>query len=80
MYLKYLNLSFNSLEGEVPSGGLFAELSIQSFMGNQELCGPRRMQLPHRNSRKSNRTGAQLALKYILPATLSTSVVKGMQI
>ena len=38
-YLKYLNLSFNKLSGEIPSGGVFINFTAKSFLGNEELCG-----------------------------------------
>lgn len=37
--LKYLNLSFNNLEGEVPSKGVFSNLSGVSVVGNSKICG-----------------------------------------
>nr|XP_033512752.1 probable LRR receptor-like serine/threonine-protein kinase At3g47570 isoform X1 [Nicotiana tomentosiformis] len=38
-YLKDFNVSFNRLEGEIPSKGPFSSFTSQSFMGNEELCG-----------------------------------------
>nr|XP_017222754.1 PREDICTED: probable LRR receptor-like serine/threonine-protein kinase At3g47570 isoform X2 [Daucus carota subsp. sativus] len=37
--LKYLNLSWNHLEGEVHTKGVFANASEFSIVGNKELCG-----------------------------------------
>uniref|UniRef100_A0A2N9G7Z1 Protein kinase domain-containing protein n=1 Tax=Fagus sylvatica TaxID=28930 RepID=A0A2N9G7Z1_FAGSY len=37
--LLYLNLSFNNLEGEVPTEGVFRNASIISVTGNKKLCG-----------------------------------------
>ncbi|KAK1364963.1 hypothetical protein POM88_040524 [Heracleum sosnowskyi] len=37
--VKYLNLSFNDLEGEVPSTGVFSNISGVSVAGNSKLCG-----------------------------------------
>lgn len=37
--LKYLNLSWNNLEGEVPMTGVFANASAFSIAGNKRLCG-----------------------------------------
>ncbi|XP_019261214.1 PREDICTED: probable LRR receptor-like serine/threonine-protein kinase At3g47570 [Nicotiana attenuata] len=39
VYLKYLNFSFNKLSGEIPTGGPFANLTSQSFLSNNALCG-----------------------------------------
>ncbi|GKA97638.1 kinase-like domain-containing protein [Tanacetum coccineum] len=37
--LEFLNLSFNYFEGEVPVVGVFANASLFSVLGNNELCG-----------------------------------------
>ncbi|GJV05274.1 leucine-rich repeat protein [Tanacetum coccineum] len=37
--LEFLNLSFNYFEGEVPIVGVFANASLFSVLGNNELCG-----------------------------------------
>ncbi|MCO5586867.1 hypothetical protein L7F22_040812 [Adiantum nelumboides] len=38
--LRYLNLSYNSqLQGKVPDGGIFGNLTKMSFLGNPMLCG-----------------------------------------
>ncbi|GJU90960.1 leucine-rich repeat protein [Tanacetum coccineum] len=37
--LKFLNLSFNDFEGEVPVVGVFANASAFSVLGNNKLCG-----------------------------------------
>ncbi|XP_009780763.2 putative receptor-like protein kinase At3g47110 [Nicotiana sylvestris] len=58
--LKYFNVSFNKLVGEIPSGGPFKNLSGQSFMSNEALCGSLRFRVPpchtstskHRSKRK----------------------------
>ncbi|KAL8512489.1 hypothetical protein ACS0TY_018820 [Phlomoides rotata] len=38
-YLLYFNVSFNTLNGEIPSGGPFRNFTLESFMGNDALCG-----------------------------------------
>ncbi|KAL0328957.1 UNVERIFIED_CONTAM: LRR receptor-like serine/threonine-protein kinase FLS2 [Sesamum calycinum] len=37
--LKYLNLSFNLLEGHVPEAGVFKNMTSTSLQGNPALCG-----------------------------------------
>ncbi|EOY13268.1 Leucine-rich repeat protein kinase family protein, putative [Theobroma cacao] len=61
LYLKYLNVSFNRLHGEIPNEGPFANCSIQSFVGNEALCGAPRLQLPPCTSALSN--GLNIAIK-----------------
>ena len=38
-YLNYFNVSFNTLSGEIPSGGPFKNFTMDSFVGNEALCG-----------------------------------------
>ncbi|KAF3645399.1 putative defensin J1-2-like [Capsicum annuum] len=45
-YLKSINVSFNDLEGEIPSGGVFVNYSLQSFLGNKGLCGVHIVEVP----------------------------------
>ncbi|WMV32129.1 hypothetical protein MTR67_025514 [Solanum verrucosum] len=42
VYLKYINFSFNKLSGEIPIGGPFANVTSQSFLSNDALCGDSR--------------------------------------
>ncbi|PHU13908.1 hypothetical protein BC332_15113 [Capsicum chinense] len=42
VYRKYLNFSFNNLKGEIPIGGPFANVTSQSFLSNDALCGDSR--------------------------------------
>ncbi|KAH0681117.1 hypothetical protein KY284_022202 [Solanum tuberosum] len=45
-YLKSINVSFNDLEGVIPSGGVFANSTLQSFLGNKGLCGVHILEIP----------------------------------
>ncbi|KAK6791076.1 hypothetical protein RDI58_010157 [Solanum bulbocastanum] len=45
-YLKSNNVSFNDLEGVIPSGGVFANSTLQSFLGSKGLCGVHILEIP----------------------------------
>ncbi|KAL8503942.1 hypothetical protein ACS0TY_022609 [Phlomoides rotata] len=38
-YLLHFNVSFNTLNGEIPSSGSFRNFTLESFTGNDALCG-----------------------------------------
>ena len=38
-FLKYLNISFNDIEGELPTEGVFRNINAISVIGNNKLCG-----------------------------------------
>ncbi|PPD89732.1 hypothetical protein GOBAR_DD13334 [Gossypium barbadense] len=46
LHLKYFNVSFNRLEGEIPTERSFSNFSSTSFMKNYALCGPPRLLVP----------------------------------
>lgn len=64
-YLITLNLSFNSLEGQIPEGGVFSNLSSQSLIGNSGLCGAPRLRFPPCLN-KSHSSNTHL-LRFVLP-------------
>ncbi|XP_030958741.1 receptor kinase-like protein Xa21 [Quercus lobata] len=72
--LKYFNVSFNRLQGEIPSGGAIAQFSAQSFMGNKALCGPPKLRVPPcktSNIGQSKKSTA-VVVWYILPTIIAT--------
>ncbi|WMV15813.1 hypothetical protein MTR67_009198 [Solanum verrucosum] len=52
--LRSLNVSFNRLHGEIPSGGPFVNLTYQSFMSNEGLCGNSQEHFPACPSNSKN--------------------------
>lgn len=69
-YLANLNLSFNRLEGQIPEGGVFSNITVKSLMGNKALCG-----LPNQGiescQSKTHSSSIQRLLKFILPAVVA---------
>ena len=39
LFLKYLNISFNDIEGALPTVGVFKNVDAISIIGNNKLCG-----------------------------------------
>ncbi|XP_022717762.1 probable LRR receptor-like serine/threonine-protein kinase At3g47570 [Durio zibethinus] len=76
LHLEYFNVSFNRLYGEVPNKGPFTNYTIQSFMGNEDLCGAPRLQLPpcKTNSTEGSKKATKL-LEYILLPIGSTLLI-----
>ncbi|KAG8090330.1 hypothetical protein GUJ93_ZPchr0011g27587 [Zizania palustris] len=72
-YLTSLNLSFNKLHGPVPDEGIFRNITLQSLIGNDGLCGAPRLGLSPcpGNSQSTNRH----LLKFILPPIALVLVV-----
>ncbi|KAH0682242.1 hypothetical protein KY289_019994 [Solanum tuberosum] len=62
-YLKSINVSSNDLEGEIQSGGVFANSTLQSFLGNKGLCGMHILEIP---SCAITTPGKQSKLKEVL--------------
>ncbi|KAL6983374.1 non-specific serine,threonine protein kinase [Sarracenia purpurea var. burkii] len=63
------------LSGEVPTEGPFQSFTALSFVGNDDLCGDSRFQLPVcRNNRRQDSKNINHLLTYILP-TLASMVI-----
>lgn len=67
--LSSLNLSFNNLHGPIPEGGIFANINLQSLLGNPALCGgvPRLGFMPCKSNNNSNK---RHILKFLLPSVI----------
>lgn len=71
VHLKTFNVSFNRLQGEILDGGPFANFSFRSFMDNEALCGPIRMQVPpckSINTHRQSKRPREFVIRYIVPA------------
>ncbi|PPD85266.1 hypothetical protein GOBAR_DD17816 [Gossypium barbadense] len=73
--LKSFNVSFNRLQGEIPSRGLFGNYSSQSFIGNEDLCGPSRLQVPPCKTDPSKRSFGS-----VYKGTLSTGMTIAVKV
>ncbi|KAJ6731696.1 LEUCINE-RICH RECEPTOR-LIKE PROTEIN KINASE FAMILY PROTEIN [Salix purpurea] len=62
--LKHLNFSFNRFSGNISSSGAFSSLTIDSFRGNDGLCG-------EIQGMPSCRRGHVIHISFILPVLLS---------
>ncbi|KAL5546634.1 hypothetical protein UlMin_006321 [Ulmus minor] len=73
--LQYLNISFNHLEGEVPTGGVFRNTSAVSMVGNSKLCGGiKELQLPACPVKTTNKK-KRLVLKITICVVVGLLVV-----
>lgn len=66
-YLASLNLSFNELQGPVPDGGVFRNITLQSLIGNDGLCGVPRLGISPCQGNSRSTTNSRL-LKILLPS------------
>ncbi|KAH1064558.1 hypothetical protein J1N35_029545 [Gossypium stocksii] len=76
-HLNNFNVSLNRLEGEIPSGGPFANFTSQSFMKNYALCGSPRLQVSpcKRNTHRNSKKALLHVLRYVLPIVVSIIIV-----
>ncbi|XP_055802682.1 receptor kinase-like protein Xa21 [Solanum dulcamara] len=76
-YLKSINVSFNGLEGEIPSDGVFANSTLQSFLGNKGLCGAHILEIPScaiTNPRKQSKL-KEIVLKIVTPVVILSFLI-----
>ncbi|KAH0684562.1 hypothetical protein KY289_022314 [Solanum tuberosum] len=75
--LKSINVSFNELEGEIPSGGVFSNSTLQSFLGNRGLCGAHILEIPAcvvtNPGQQSNLK--EIVVKIVTPVIISSFVI-----
>ncbi|XP_060187625.1 probable LRR receptor-like serine/threonine-protein kinase At3g47570 [Lycium barbarum] len=73
-YLKSINVSFNILEGEIPSSGVFANSTLESFLGNKNLCGMHILELPACSITNPGQQSKfkELLLKIVTPVVISS--------
>ncbi|XP_055802595.1 receptor kinase-like protein Xa21 [Solanum dulcamara] len=76
-FLKNINVSFNGLEGEIPGDGVFANSTLQSFLGNKGLCGAHILEIPScaitNPGQQSKLKG--IVLKIITPVIISSFLI-----
>ncbi|KAI9073622.1 hypothetical protein K1719_044407 [Acacia pycnantha] len=75
---KYINLSYNLLQGEIPNGGCIENFSADSFMMNEGLCGkPQLLVQPCRKGKKHNSSKVMLLIECSLPILAVLLVGRG---
>ncbi|WVY92122.1 hypothetical protein V8G54_037636 [Vigna mungo] len=81
-YLNTLNFSFNHLYGEVPTGGVFNNVTAISLIGNKDLCGgipqlklPACSKLPSKKHKWSYRKKLILIIAIVVGVGLVTSTL-----
>ncbi|XP_052181872.1 putative receptor-like protein kinase At3g47110 [Diospyros lotus] len=75
-HLKFLNLSSNKLAGEIPSQGPFRNLTVESFVNNEALCGGQpTLQVPSCSNGKTNESWARRFFTISAPAVAALLVI-----
>lgn len=59
---------FNKLHGQIPEGGIFANITLQYLVGNSGLCGAARLGFPPCQTTSPKRNGHMI--KYLLPTII----------
>ncbi|XP_039034383.1 probable LRR receptor-like serine/threonine-protein kinase At3g47570 [Hibiscus syriacus] len=74
--LKYLNLSFNDFEGEIPSEGVFKKATATFVEGNIKLCGGiHELHLSRCNSKTSSNPSLRLKTTLVVVVILGVILV-----
>ncbi|KAL1548079.1 non-specific serine/threonine protein kinase [Salvia divinorum] len=78
-YLNSFDVSFNDLSGEIPTGGPLVNFTMESFKGNEALCGIPRFHVPpykvvssHRSKRKRLERALFILAEYGFGGLVST--------
>ncbi|KAL4273940.1 hypothetical protein GQ457_13G004090 [Hibiscus cannabinus] len=74
-YLSYFNVSFNKLQGEIPKGGSFGNYSVESFMGNEALCGAPQFHLPICKSKPRKNSKARTKLMIYVALSIASTLL-----
>ncbi|GKV22634.1 hypothetical protein SLEP1_g32488 [Rubroshorea leprosula] len=74
--LEYLNLSFNNLEGEVSTEGIFANASVVFVGGNKKLCGGiAQLGLPKCNSKQGDRGKLSPVMTITIVVSITCAII-----
>ncbi|KAL2482841.1 Leucine-rich repeat protein kinase family protein [Forsythia ovata] len=77
LYLREINLSNNNLEGAIPTGGVFANSSPQSYIGNRGLCSMTILEFPrcaNTSSPRGSRSKTRI-LRITIPVMISVALI-----
>ncbi|XP_047324817.1 probable LRR receptor-like serine/threonine-protein kinase At3g47570 [Impatiens glandulifera] len=74
--IQYLNISNNMLEGEVPSEGVFKNISAFSVENNNKLCGGiKELNLPHCPATILDKKKKDFNVKVIVPVIIISTIL-----
>ncbi|CAI9787446.1 unnamed protein product [Fraxinus pennsylvanica] len=77
LYLREINVSNNNLEGAIPTGGVFANSSPKSYVGNSGLCSMAILEFPrcrNTSSLRGSRSKTRI-LRITIPVTISVGLI-----
>ncbi|KAM3281414.1 hypothetical protein P3S67_028435 [Capsicum chacoense] len=75
LYLKAINVLFNNLEGEIPNGGVFANFTQQSFLGNRGLCGVHLLEVPSSTNPEQQSKSKGIVVKIVTLLVISSFMI-----
>ncbi|KAK8527313.1 hypothetical protein V6N12_054531 [Hibiscus sabdariffa] len=67
--------SIPKLQGEIPRGGLFGNYSIESFKGNEALCGAPQLHLPDCKVKPLKNSNAKAKLKIYVSLPIASTIL-----